>query len=392
MKNQFFKFRDPRSEIHALPLSGILYLLMLLPVLMLISCNKDEVKPINEGGGYEEVVSQRKVDPKAFTAFLKDWKSGALESRDPVTYSLPDAINEIETYFSYNYGNYDVQTSAKYSFSDTITVSYSSLPMTESEVGTFTEQVRTTGESQMDEMPGDSSDKFFYWISLNVITQSSSSAQIAVSSYFGKDEVTWSNPPSLPTPVTFSIPYPLDADNYGSCTDPNNTTIKGAPRQLSDDINELLPSQQPNPRAWYEKVYFTDQLKLWATSTTPNFANYLDDLFKADNAADADPHDGVDDWIVYRREGPNFNDPDKSCPYTCIDNTRYNYYGQDMWSILNQTKTHYGRNYILGFQILDKYSYDNYVGEINWTSSGTAIFATYIKDDTRGKVPFPGDM
>jgi len=381
---QFFiyHYKIPKQTAHSTQhnLIKLLSLIVFLPLLIFTSCQKTDL-PTTET---QHATAIGQVDPVQFTEMLQRQLSGVLSTRGATTYTMPDAINNIETFFSYHYGDYDVQTSDKYDYTDTITVSFASLPMSETEVAAFTEQVRLKGADQMTRITG-AAQKYFYLISLRPVTTSTSSAQIEVHSYFGKNSVSWVDPNPNPNP-TFSTPIDLDSDNRGSCADPNNNAINGAPVQLGYDIKAVLPAVYPSGIAWYQKLYFTNQMTYFATSA-PNvdWNNYLDVQFKITNPNDVIPYDGVEDYLVYKRAGNHPNDPHYSCPYTCITNERYAYYGHNIYKALLDTRDYYGRNFINTFSMIcqiEDFTEDRY-----WR--GYVIFSKYYFSDTRSKVPFP---
>ena len=92
------------------------------------SCQKSDLitqKNLNYNKEWESV-----KDVKMYYDIVKAANHNQIGTRDGISLSLSQALEQIETLYSYTYGTYSIATDSSYSFTDTVEMNFSALPIT----------------------------------------------------------------------------------------------------------------------------------------------------------------------------------------------------------------------------------------------------------------------
>lgn len=386
--------------------------------MFLISCQKENLTEKANTITDQEIEMAKNV--KKYYDIVKAANDNQIIERDGISLSLNDALKQIETLFSYAYGDYTIPNDSTYTYIDTIVMSFTSTPVMTDDFVSLTNQTFDICKTQFDRISY-SGPKYFYAVNIRKLSNTSTTVTVSVRSVFGAKY----NPSNDFTPIgewpvtVFDSKLPgLYCDDRHTCDNPNsnpNYSGKQAPSHIAEQVNRYksylnydpvlaISAGQPNP---YINMVFVNKLELVGSSERwneddvytekyyTNSPNYWDTLLHLRNPDDMTLNDCITEFNGFKISLPNT--PDNNS-YDCDNNTWSrclgpddcnHYYNRLMHCIL-AAKSRYGRDYFLS---IDRNHINNVcIGSIcSYWMSFTIIIGDMVAVPTKegDKLAFP---
>ncbi len=329
-------------------------------------------------------------DVKRNYDLVKAANSNNLGERDGVSFSLEDALLQTSQLFSYAYGDYEIKSDSTYTYTDTISISFSSLPIETTDFVSMTNQVLAACQNQANRI-NYSGTKYFYLVSLSSLLSTPTSANVIIRSVFG----TKNNGYGDFTPVgewpksvfpNISVAY---SDHY-TCADlinSQNGNLHQAPYWLETYINKYKsylnydPIQavvygEPNPN---EEIVLGNVLGFFGTSEyiftnsehvyNIDNPNFWDSLLHQTNPNDITPADCIKDlncWKFSNLNSPTEVNRPRDCITSagskCLGKADLDYYFDRFMSMILATMNRYNRH--------------TFISIFNFGGTGKCVFST----------------
>lgn len=341
--------------------------------LFVLSCQKENLagKKIPANPKEESMVK----NVKKYYDIIKAANNHQIIERDGISLTIDEALSQVETLFSYAYGDYSITNDSTYTFIDTAVINFGSTPIQTADFVSITNQTLEICKAQFNQI-NYSGSKYFYSVSMRKLSSTATSATVTVKSVFGSKYTPVNDLTPIgewPTTVfdnKFDKTYYHD---FHTCENPTgvNYNSQQAPAYLVKMINKYksylnydpfyaISQGQPNP---YENMVLGGVIDYFGSSQRKRISSVDHEIYSEDG--------NHWDWLLHQR---NPNDPilndcidEYNCfkiavglnnenSFDCINNTRskclsvaeMNHYFNRLMSCVLETMNHYHKNYFVG--------------------------------------------
>jgi hypothetical protein len=335
---------------------GTFYLIGLIFITTCISCQK-EIVPQNKNIKIPKVGIE---NTKMLYDMVKAYNTHNIIKRDDISYSFPEALGEIQTLFSYTYGDYHKFVENSFNLIDTVNFSLSGSNINGAQFCALTNEVLNICAAQRNSLSTNDT-IYFFSVTFNILNQTNSSATVEVSTVLG----TGSSNVSVNSGQT----WPYRGNLGGFCKEKedcgfNISNEKQAPYKIQLAVNYARPYVNPiiaisqgqevvviNANTYKGTSYYAILNK----NIPENENNRWMQLMNASNPIDSAAGDCMADFNCWRWKGPSdiYQDNSDSCylsaPRKCIINSEAeHYYNRFLYSVLDCFQ-YYDCNYLINY-------------------------------------------
>lgn len=287
---------------------------------------------------------------------VRSYNSGAPALRDDISYTLPEALAELEVLYSYAYGDYEQICTHTYDMVDTVTLGIASDPIDGQAFTTLTNDILEICAGQVDRL-NSPDEVYFYGINFDILSYSGHNASLRVHTTYGNTPVSVSVTPGT------GWPYRGDLGGYWRddklCSHSTSNGVNQAPGRIAAAVNAARPYINPVIGiSQGQQVVVINEIVLpgSASDFTPShpshYNNRWNTLMNGANPDDTTPNDCTQDLNCWKWRGTSgaYDDVSFDCNNSasnkCIPDTEAeHYYNRFMHSVLD-CFSYYGRNYL----------------------------------------------
>jgi len=347
-------------------------ILLSLMTIFMVSCQKENLTE-KTNPNTQDLAFVKNV--KKYYDLVKAANDNQIIERDGISLTLDEALLQIETLFSYAYGDFTIASDSTYSYLDTVVINFTSTPITTDDFVSLTNQVLDICKDQFDRITY-TGPKYFYSVKMRKLSSTSTSATVSVRTVFGSKY----NPINDFTPIgewpTTVFDNKFTATYYNdrhTCSDPGGVYNSGvqAPKSIASMMNRYksylnydpfyaISNGQPNPYVNMVlagvQVYDGSSRRVRYPETgdeegytTDN--NYWDWLLHQRNPDDVTLNDCIDEYNCFKIATGLNNEESNDCINNtrskCLNVPEMNHYYNRLMSCVLETMNHYKKHHFI---------------------------------------------